>query len=124
MRIKLHNASGATPGGQRGFSLPEVLIAALLFAVSLLGLLQYHQVLLQSFQRQWQYRQAWSLAHQQLEVFAATGRVDAALLPPPPGWRRETGLSSPDVGCRRLTVRIQTPQRQWAELSRWYCIRQ
>lgn len=27
---------------QRGFGLPEVLVAALLFAVSLLGLLQYN----------------------------------------------------------------------------------
>ena len=43
---------------RNGFSLPEVLVAALLFSVSLLGLLQYHQVLLQSFQRQWHYRQA------------------------------------------------------------------
>lgn len=109
---------------QRGFSLPEVLIAALLFAVSLLGLLQYHQVLLQSFQRQWQYRQAWSLAHQQLEVFAATGRVNVGLPLPTSGWQRQTGLSTPQAACQRLTVRIQTPQRQWAELSRWYCIRQ
>lgn len=108
-------------GGRNGFSLPEVLVAALLFAVSLLGLLQYHQVLLQSFQRQWQYRQAWSLTHQQLEVFAATGRTDAE--PPPSGWRRELQLDSADAGCRRLVVKIQTPQRQWAELSRWYCTR-
>jgi len=31
---------------KRGSSLPEMLVAALLFAVSLLGLLQYHQVLI------------------------------------------------------------------------------
>ncbi|BEO39143.1 MULTISPECIES: prepilin-type N-terminal cleavage/methylation domain-containing protein [Serratia] len=106
---------------RNGFSLPEVLVAALLFSVSLLGLLQYHQVLLQSFQRQWHYRQAWILAHQQLEAFAVTGRPDAE--PPPEGWRRETVLEGADVGCRRLTASIQTPQRQWATLSRWYCTR-
>uniref|UniRef100_UPI003CF966E9 type IV pilus modification PilV family protein n=1 Tax=Serratia bockelmannii TaxID=2703793 RepID=UPI003CF966E9 len=44
---------------RNGFSLPVVLVAALLFSVSLLGLIQYHQVLLQSFQRQWDYRLAW-----------------------------------------------------------------
>lgn len=109
---------------QQGFSLPEVMIAALLFAVSLLGLLQYHQVLLQSFQRQWQYRQAWSLAHQQLDVFAATGRVDAGLPLSAPGWLLDTELSTPQAFCQRLTVKIQTPQRQWAKLSRWYCKRQ
>ena len=124
MRINPTDASDATLWRQRGFSLPEVLIAALLFAVSLLGLLQYHQVLLQSFQRQWQYRQAWSLARQHLEVFAATGRMDAGLPPLAPGWRRETSLSSPQPACQRLVVRIQTPQQQWAELSRWYCMRQ
>lgn len=105
---------------RNGFSLPEVLVAALLFAVSLLGLLQYHQVLLQSFQRQWQYRQAWSLAHRQLEIFAVTGQNDVEL---PVGWRREMQFDSTDPDCRRLVVKIQTPQRQWAELSRWYCAR-
>ncbi|MEX3242934.1 prepilin-type N-terminal cleavage/methylation domain-containing protein, partial [Serratia quinivorans] len=83
-----------------------------------LGLLQHHQVLLQSFQRQWQYRQAWPSAHQQLEVFAATGLADAGLPLPTSRWQRQTGLSTPQVACQRLTVRMQTPQRQWAELSR------
>jgi prepilin peptidase dependent protein C len=116
VRVNLQGESG----GRDGFSLPEVLVAALLFAVSLLGLLQYHQVLLQSFQRQWQYRQAWSLAHRQLEVFAATGQNDVEL---PVGWRRELQFSGAEPGCRRLLVKVQTPQRQWAELSRWYCAR-
>ena len=66
---------------RNGFSLPEVLVAALLFSVSLLGLLQYYQVQLQSFQRQWHYRQAWVMAHQQLEAFAVIGRLDAEPLP-------------------------------------------
>ncbi|AYZ30094.1 prepilin-type N-terminal cleavage/methylation domain-containing protein [Serratia sp. FDAARGOS_506] len=106
---------------RNGFSLPEVLVAALLFSVSLLGLLQYHQVLLQSFQRQWHYRQAWVLAHQQLEAFAVTGRLEEE--PLLEGWRRETALGDVDSDCRRLMVRVQTPQRQWATLSRWYCTR-
>ena len=76
-------------------------MAALLFSVSLLGLLQYHQVL--------------------LETFAVTGRLDAE--PPLDGWRREAALDDAESDCRRLTVRVQTPQRQWATLSRWYCTR-
>ena len=92
---------------RNGFSLPEVLVAALLFSVS--------------FQRQWHYRQAWALAHQQLEAFAVTGRLEAES--PPEGWRRETALDDAESDCRRLTIRVQTPQRQWATLSRWYCTR-
>ncbi|HEJ9097373.1 TPA: prepilin-type N-terminal cleavage/methylation domain-containing protein [Serratia odorifera] len=109
-------AADAAP--QRGFSLPEVLIAALLFSVSLLGLLQYHQVLLQGFQRQWQSRQAWALAHQQLERDAA-GLEGVETLAS--GWRRELQHSGEDGACHRLTVTIQTPQRQRIQLGRWYC---
>ncbi|MCP1065030.1 potassium:proton antiporter [Serratia symbiotica] len=94
---------------QRSFSLPKMLVAALLFAVLLLELLQYHQVLLQSFQRQWQYRQAWSLAHRQLEVFAVTRQHDIELLD---GWRRELQFYRVDASCQRLVVKIQMPQQQ------------
>lgn len=107
---------------QQGFSLPEVLIAALLFAVSLLGLLQYHQVLLQSFQRQWQYRQAWSLAHHQLEMFNAGALTQDNALPLAPNWQREIVTQTVATPCLRRTVKIQTPLRQQVELSRWYCL--
>jgi len=105
---------------QRGFSLPEVLIAALLFAVSLLGLLQYQQVLLQAFQRQWQYRQAWSLAHQQLEIFSAGAEITHAVSLPA-NWHYQVETHQAQGSCLRRTVKIQTPLHQQIELSRWYC---
>lgn len=112
------NGNSGVGRHQRGFSLAEVLIATLLFSVSLLGLLQYHQVLLQGLQRQWQYRQAWALAHQQLERLAAGSDADDVLAP---GWRREVWQSAVDGVCRQITVRVDTPQRQHAQLGRWYC---
>lgn len=119
-----------TEHGQLGFSLIEVLIAALLFAVSLLGLLQYHQVLLQAFQRQWQYQQAWLLAHQQLEVLnASSGPVDHTdnrlgnVLALPAYWQREIETEATQPDCWRRTVKIHTPLGQQAELSRWHCRR-
>ncbi|ATA20832.1 prepilin peptidase dependent protein C [Gibbsiella quercinecans] len=105
---------------QRGFSLLEVLVAALLFAVSLLGLLQYQQVLLQGFQRQWQYRQAWALAHRQLESVAASGQTENAA-PLPAGWQADMQRVIVDPPCQRVVVRIRTPLRQEAALSRWFC---
>ncbi|MGL9720654.1 type IV pilus modification PilV family protein [Symbiopectobacterium sp.] len=56
---------------QQGFGLVETAIAALFFAISVLGLLQYHQRLQQVFVHQWQQRQAWHLAYQQLAIYAA-----------------------------------------------------
>ena len=55
------------PRNQQGFSLPEALIAALFFSVSLLGVLQYHQALLKGFSSLWQQRQAWSVLHQHID---------------------------------------------------------
>ncbi|MFC0226243.1 prepilin-type N-terminal cleavage/methylation domain-containing protein [Serratia aquatilis] len=106
---------------QQGFSLPEVLFAALLFAVSLLGLLHYHQVLLQAFQRQWQYQQAWSLAHQRLEILDASSQTSVDSPEMPPDWRSEVETHMTLQSCLRRTVIIETPLRQRVELSRWYC---
>ncbi|NKI73172.1 potassium:proton antiporter [Dickeya sp. CFBP 2040] len=102
-----------------GFSLPETLVAALLFAVSLAGLLQYHQILQQSLLHQVQQRQAWRLAHQQLEEENA-GSVSAPQNIPA-GWGMNRTEQPYPPGCRRVTVTVVTPYRYRAVLSRWFC---
>ncbi|UKE85790.1 prepilin-type N-terminal cleavage/methylation domain-containing protein [Pectobacterium colocasium] len=111
---------------QSGFSLPETLVAALLFAVSLMGLLQYHQILQQSFQHQWQQRQAWRFAIQQLEAYEAgvpyhPFALDnvASLLSKHWQFSVSEQLQSPE--CRQVTARVMTPRRYQATLNRWFC---
>ncbi|MBA5204678.1 prepilin-type N-terminal cleavage/methylation domain-containing protein [Pectobacterium aroidearum] len=110
---------------QSGFSLPETLVAALLFAVSLMGLLQYHQILQQSFQHQWQQRQAWRFAMQQLEAYEAGVTYDPFALGHEASlsknWQFSVSeqLQSPE--CRQVTARVMTPRRYQATLNRWFC---
>ncbi|MEI7366148.1 prepilin-type N-terminal cleavage/methylation domain-containing protein [Pectobacterium sp. 1950-15] len=111
---------------QSGFSLPETLVAALLFAVSLMGLLQYHQILQQSFQHQWQQRQAWRFAIQQLEAYEAgvpyhPFALDNAASLLSKHWQFSVSeqLQSPE--CRQVTARVMTPRRYQATLNRWFC---
>ncbi len=102
-----------------GFSLPETLVATLLFAVSLVGLLQYHQVLQQSLLHQMQQRQAWRLAHQQLETEGAD-RVSSSRSVPA-GWSVSREEQRHPPACRRVTVTVVTPYRYRAVLGRWFC---
>ncbi|WP_241673460.1 prepilin-type N-terminal cleavage/methylation domain-containing protein [Ewingella americana] len=103
---------------QKGFSLPEALIATLLLAVSLLGLLQYYQSLTQGFMRQWQFRQAWSEAHAQLDAYAITGKGYAASLV---GWQSQIIAVAGVGGCKTVTARIQTPSGYIAQATRIIC---
>ncbi|WJM83380.1 prepilin-type N-terminal cleavage/methylation domain-containing protein [Pectobacterium brasiliense] len=112
---------------QSGFSLPETLVAALLFAVSLMGLLQYHQILQQSFQHQLQQRQAWRFAMQQLEAYEAGVRykpsdIDNTASLASKNWQFSVSEQLQNGECRQVTARIMTPRRYQATLNRWFCL--
>lgn len=109
---------------QRGIGLVETAIAALLFAVSVLGLLQYHQKLQQAFVHQWQQRQAWLLAYQQLAIYAAGQGSEASKLLKrdlPSGWQLQLTEQIQTVACRRVSSAVTTPQNYQARLNRWFC---
>ncbi|WP_145589217.1 prepilin-type N-terminal cleavage/methylation domain-containing protein [Yersinia rochesterensis] len=106
---------------QQGFSLPEALIAALFFSVSLLGLLQYHQALLQGFSSLWQQRQAWSLLNQHIE--SSGGEPTKALtLGMKPNWQYHQLINRIDGECTEFTFILKMQSTQQVELSRWFCI--
>ncbi|PLY36817.1 prepilin-type N-terminal cleavage/methylation domain-containing protein [Pectobacterium aquaticum] len=111
---------------QSGFSLPETLVAALLFAVSLMGLLQYHQILQQSFQHQLQQRQAWRFAMQQLEAYEAGVSYDPFALGHEESlsknWQFSVSEQLQGPECRQVTARVMTPRRYQATLNRWFCL--
>lgn len=103
---------------QKGLSLPETLLATMLLSISLLGLLHYYHALSQGFSRQWQVRQAWSEAHEQLEYFAVTGRAKVL---ESKGWRVQITSTQTTPGCQRVTASVETPLRYASKLSRWIC---
>lgn len=106
---------------KQGFSLPEALIAALFFSVSLLGLLQYHQALLQGFSSLWQQRQAWSLLNQHIE--SSGGEPAKALtLGMKPNWQYQQLINRIDGECTEFTFILKMHSKQPAELSRWFCM--
>lgn len=105
---------------QQGFSLPEVLIAALFFSVSLLGLLQYHQALLQGFSSLWQQRQAWSLLHQHIES-SSNEPAKTLISGVKPNWQYHQITSRTDGQCAEFTFTLRIHPKQQAELSRWFC---
>ncbi|AVF37247.1 prepilin-type N-terminal cleavage/methylation domain-containing protein [Rahnella sikkimica] len=113
---------GDVPGtdeiSQKGFSLPEALIAAFLLSVSILGLLNYYQSLTYGFMRQWQVQQAWSEAHSQLEAYAATGRSHETVMK---GWEYQLSEISAGQSCQRVNVVIRSPAKYQAILQRLIC---
>ncbi|WP_186370119.1 prepilin-type N-terminal cleavage/methylation domain-containing protein [Yersinia bercovieri] len=104
-----------------GFSLPEALIAALFFSVSLLGLLQYHQALLQGFSALWQQRQAWSLLHQHIESIGDDTPDRPLISGMKSNWLYRQSVGRVEGECTEFNFTIVVRHNQQAELSRWFC---
>ncbi|QUT16384.1 prepilin-type N-terminal cleavage/methylation domain-containing protein [Rahnella inusitata] len=103
---------------QQGFSLPEVMIAALLLSVSVLGLLNYFQSLSQGFMRQWQVQQAWSEAHSELEAYSVSGNGTQLMIK---DWEYQISGFSAGQRCILVSVIIRSPAQYQARLQRLVC---
>ncbi|AWK40579.1 prepilin-type N-terminal cleavage/methylation domain-containing protein [Photorhabdus laumondii subsp. laumondii] len=107
---------------QAGMSLPEVMIAVMVFSVSLLGLMRYHQALLFGFQQHWQQSKADKLSYgylEQYELIAGQNALPEITLPP--GWHAEFQTAYPLSSCYQLTVIVMTPYNQQSKASRLIC---
>ncbi|WP_249215925.1 prepilin-type N-terminal cleavage/methylation domain-containing protein [Citrobacter sp. JGM124] len=96
---------------QRGFSLPEVLCALMLFMMVILLFLNYHHWLQQRFETQWQTQQLWRYTLEQTES-------GSPLLPPP--WqttRQQTSCGE----CLCIHVTITCPGGRTGQLSKLIC---
>ncbi|WP_312046554.1 prepilin-type N-terminal cleavage/methylation domain-containing protein [Erwinia sp.] len=96
--------------GAQGFSLPETLVALLLFSISSLALIQYQLALGRGFQLQQQQREAVRLARQRFEGYQA------------PGWQTTLEQQTLTGSCLLLTSRVISPVGAKAALSQLRCI--
>ncbi|NHB92411.1 prepilin-type N-terminal cleavage/methylation domain-containing protein [Photorhabdus cinerea] len=107
---------------QSGMSLPEVMVAVMVFSVSLLGLIRYHQALLSGFQQHWQQSRADKLSHGYLEQYELiAGQSPLLEITSPPGWHAEFQTTYQSHDCYQLTVIVTTPYNQQSKSSRWIC---
>lgn len=101
-----------TRRSQRGFSLPEMLIALLLFILVTNTLLDYHRAIAAGFQQQQQYRTIWRLASQQAEINPPT---------PPAGFQVTRQQVPVADNCTDIMVKVTSPTGRQGRLSRRHC---
>ena len=113
------NSKLAEPESSAGFSLLEVLIAMVLFSISLLGLLNYQQVLIAQFTHYANAQHAWRLANQALDIYPAAieneQKLQAGL------WMLNVNAISMSSGCEKVIAQVTAPGNIDVTLVRWIC---
>ncbi|MBD2784961.1 prepilin-type N-terminal cleavage/methylation domain-containing protein [Xenorhabdus sp. DI] len=110
---------------QEGMSLPEVMVASAVFAISLLGLMRYHQALSANFQHYWGQLKAVRYAYDQLEQYERlAGQIDwqkTAGEAIPRGWKVEFQREFRSWGCDQVTIKLTVHYNKPSKLERWFC---
>ncbi|WP_428943938.1 prepilin-type N-terminal cleavage/methylation domain-containing protein [Pantoea sp. FN060301] len=94
---------------QGGFSLPETLVALLLFATGATAMMQYQLALGKGFQLQAEQREAWRQAWQRFE-----GELSS-------GWRGTLREEPGPAGCKLLASQATGPAGRSAVLTLLRC---
>nr|WP_038381479.1 prepilin-type N-terminal cleavage/methylation domain-containing protein [Pantoea sp. IMH] len=94
---------------QHGFSLPEMLVALLLFATGTTAMMQYQLALDKGFQLHAEQREAWRQAWQYLDA------------PLSSGWQGTLRVQPGPAGCSLLASQVTGPAGRSAGLTLLRC---
>ncbi|MDC9590651.1 prepilin-type N-terminal cleavage/methylation domain-containing protein [Xenorhabdus sp. XENO-10] len=117
--MKMHSLLGR----QAGMSLPEVMVASAVFAISLLGLMRYHQALSANFQQYWGQLKAVRYAHDQLEQYERwEGQIALKKTEvEEQRWKMEFQREFHSLGCYQVTIKLTVHYNKPSKLERWFC---
>lgn len=96
---------------QRGFSLPDVLLAMLLMVMVVTALSGYQRALMNSFVVNGQYLQQWRHAWRQTQLRP---------LSPPDNWRVNR-MQTTQAGCVSISVQLVSPLGRQGAMTRLHC---
>ncbi|QMI06431.1 prepilin-type N-terminal cleavage/methylation domain-containing protein [Citrobacter sp. RHB25-C09] len=96
---------------QRGFSLPEVMLAMVLLVMVVTALSGYQRALMNSFYVRSQYLQLWREAWQQTQLQPFS---------PPVNWQVNR-VQTTQAGCVSIRTKLSSPLGRQGEMIRLYC---
>lgn len=96
---------------QRGFSLPEVMLAMVLMIMIVTALSGYQRVLMNSFIIRNQHQQLWRHAWQQSQLYQFSSPVN---------WQVNR-MQTTRAGCVSINVIISSPLGRQGQMTRLHC---
>ncbi|KFA59626.1 hypothetical protein A9G34_08050 [Gilliamella sp. Choc4-2] len=99
-----------------GLSLIEIMIASLLFAIVLLGLTKYQQIMLKKYHFFTNRLQAAQIAFQLLDSYPQT--ADYLV---PSDWQYNIKITPYNNQCKLIIVKITTPYKKQTQQQRLIC---
>lgn len=96
---------------QRGFSLPEVMLALLLMVMVVTALSGYQRELMKGFAVKSQYQQLWRNAWQQTALRSFS---------PPENWQ-VSRMQTTSAGCVSISSKLISPLGRQGQMTRLHC---
>lgn len=111
MPVKGADVMSDSLNGQRGFSLPEVMLAMVLMIGIVTALSGHQRALMNSFIIRSQYQQLWRHAWQQTQLYSFSSPVN---------WQVNR-MQTTGAGCVSISVKISSPLGRQGQMTRLHC---